>query len=71
MSMADYVIRNRVPSPEEMGRTLGVSRKRVAEVRIIMSSPSAAASKRSRAKSRVTTKKSGAKRSNSRKSGRR
>jgi len=38
-SMAKYVIKNRVPSAEEMGRMLGMSKKRIDAVRRIMNSP--------------------------------
>jgi hypothetical protein len=62
--MAAFVIKNRVPSPEEMGRTLGLSSKRVQAVRFIMNSPSAATSKRSNGKPRITAWKSSSKRSN-------
>jgi len=37
--MGVYVIRNSVPTPEEMGELLGVSSKRVSAVRSIMESP--------------------------------
>jgi hypothetical protein len=49
MTSMTYIIRNRVPSADEMALTLGVSKKRVAKVRVIMNSPS---SKRVSAKSR-------------------
>jgi hypothetical protein len=39
--MAAYVIKNRVPSVDEMGRKLGLSASRIDSVRFIMSSPSA------------------------------
>jgi hypothetical protein len=53
--MGTYRITARVPSPEEMGRRLGLTKKRVASVRSIMASP---------------TKRKTAKRSTSRKTGR-
>jgi hypothetical protein len=40
VSMATYVIKNRVPSAEEMGHKLGLSAARINSVRYIMSSPS-------------------------------
>ena len=71
ISMATYVIKNRVPSAEEMGRKLGLSDEQVATVRFIMSSP--ATSKRSSGRSitGIGSKKRSAKRSTSRASGRR
>jgi len=51
MGMNAYVISNPVPSPEEMGRLLGLSPERVARVRSIMNAPS----------SRKTSKRSGSK----------
>jgi hypothetical protein len=38
--MTTYVIKNRVPSAEEMGQKLGLSASRINTVRFIMSSPS-------------------------------
>ena len=38
--MSAHVIGNPVPTPEEMGRILGLSSERVAAVRSIMSTPS-------------------------------
>jgi len=38
--MTTYVIKNRVPSAEEMGQKLGLSASRINSVRFIMSSPS-------------------------------
>ena len=72
--MAAYVIKNRVPSAEEMGRRLGLSDEQVAAVREIMSSPSTVGtSKRSsgRAIAGANLNKRTAKRSTSRASGRR
>jgi hypothetical protein len=40
VSMTTYVIKNRVPSAEEMGHKLGLSVARINSVRYIMSSPS-------------------------------
>lgn len=37
--MSVHVIRNSVPTPEEMGEFLGLSSERVAAVRSIMSAP--------------------------------
>jgi hypothetical protein len=37
--MSAHVIRNPVPTPEEMGEILGLSSERVAAVRRIMSTP--------------------------------
>jgi hypothetical protein len=58
-----YTIRNRVPSADEMGKSLGLSKKRVAAVRFIMSSPSnskrAATSRAKKSAKRISTRKSG------------
>jgi 3-polyprenyl-4-hydroxybenzoate decarboxylase len=51
--MSVHVIGNPVPTPEEMGRILGLSPKRVAAVRSIMSTPSSR--KSSRNKNRATS----------------
>jgi hypothetical protein len=60
-SMSVYVIGNPVPTPEEMGRILGLSPERVEAVRRIMNTPSRR--KTSKSKSRITssfeTKRSG------------
>jgi hypothetical protein len=72
-SMAAYVIKNRVPSAEEMGRRLGLSDEQVAAVREIMSSPfTVRTSKRSRGRAvaGANSNKRIAKRSTSRASGR-
>jgi hypothetical protein len=37
--MSAYVIRNSVPTPEEMGEYLGISSERVSAVRSIMEAP--------------------------------
>src|SRR5580658_5114652 len=74
VSMATYVIKNRVPSAEEMGHKLGLSAARINSKRYIMSSPSTArTSKRSSGKFRVGTsgKKLNTKQSTSRASGKR
>jgi hypothetical protein len=71
--MESYRVTNGVPSPEEMGRKLGLSKKRVASVRVIMGSPTTKrTSKRSVSKSWIATrsKSTTAKRSTARKSGR-
>jgi 3-polyprenyl-4-hydroxybenzoate decarboxylase len=46
--MSAHVIGNPVPTPEEMGRILGLSSERVAAVRSIMSTPSSRKSSRSK-----------------------
>jgi hypothetical protein len=67
-----HVIANPVPTPEEMGRMLGLSSERVAAVRSIMNSPSeGSSSKRSSRSSRVVAAKKSAARTRSRTRGKR
>ena len=67
VTMGTYIIKNRVPSSDEMGRDLGLTPKRIAEVRDIMRSPSGRAStKRSGRRSRAVGRKTAAKRSSGR-----
>jgi hypothetical protein len=70
--MGVHVIANPVPTPEEMGRMLGLSSERVAAVRSIMNSPSGgASSKRSSRSSRVVAAKKSAARTRWRTRGKR
>jgi len=48
--MSAYVIGNPVPTPEEMGRILGLSPEHVAAVRRIMSTPSGRKSSKSKSR---------------------
>jgi hypothetical protein len=58
--MSVRVIRNSVPTPEQMGEFLGLSSERVAAVRSIMSAPDKAKSSgRASATFRASWKKSG------------
>jgi hypothetical protein len=57
--MSAHIIGNPVPTPEEMGKILGLSSERVAAVRRIMSSPAKeSASPRSEKRSALVRKKS-------------
>jgi hypothetical protein len=52
--MRAHIIRNPVPTPEQLGKILGVSSERVAAVRQIMDGP---AKEKASGKSRMTTRK--------------
>jgi len=59
--MSAYVIGNPVPTPEELGRILGLRSERVAAVRSIMSTPPSRKSSKgaSRAASTISFRKKG------------
>jgi hypothetical protein len=63
--MAVYVIRNPVPTPEEMAEILGVSPERVAAIRKIMDTP---VPRKKSTRSTAATRKPARKASSSRKS---